>query len=87
MAAIPTLSGGMVSRDPHIKERDLFVEIEHAELGKRLVVGPPWRLSNTPVKVRRPAPLLGEHNQYVLSELLGIPQSEIDHLIKEQVVN
>ncbi len=87
VAAIPTLSGGMVSRDPHIKERDLFVEIEHAELGKRLVVGPPWRLSGTPVKVRRPAPLLGEHNQYVLGELLGMTQSEIDQLIEEQVVN
>ncbi len=87
VAATPTLSGGMVSRDPHIKERDLFVEIDHAELGKRLVVGPPWRLSATPVKVQRPAPLLGEHNQYILGELLGMPQSEIDQLIEEQVVN
>jgi crotonobetainyl-CoA:carnitine CoA-transferase CaiB-like acyl-CoA transferase len=77
----------MVSRDPHIRERNLFIEIEHPELGKRLVVGPPWRLSGTPVKVRRPAPLLGEHNQYVLGELLGMPQSEIDQLIEEQVVN
>jgi benzylsuccinate CoA-transferase BbsF subunit len=87
LAAIPTLSGDMVSRDPHIRERNLFIEIEHPELGKRLVVGPPWRLSGTPVKVRRPAPLLGEHNQYVLGELLGMPQSEIDQLIEEQVVN
>jgi benzylsuccinate CoA-transferase BbsF subunit len=87
VAAIPTLSDDMVSRDPHIKERDLFVEIEHPELGRRLVVGPPWRLSGTPVKVRRPAPLLGEHNQYVLGELMGMPQSEIDQLIEEQVVN
>ena len=87
VAAIPTLSGDMVSKDPHIKERDLFNEIEHAELGKRLVVGPPWRLSATPARVRRPAPLLGEHNQYVLGELLGMAQSEIDRLIEEQVVN
>jgi benzylsuccinate CoA-transferase BbsF subunit len=87
VAAIPTLKGGMVSRDPHIKTRDLFEEIEHAELGKRLVVGPPWRLSATPARVRRPAPLLGEHNQYVLGELLGMEQNEIDQLIEEKVVN
>jgi len=87
VAAILTLRGDMVSKDPHIKERGLFEEIEHPELGKRLVVGPPWRLSATPAKVRRPAPLLGEHNQYVLGELLGMTQSEIDQLIEEQVVN
>jgi crotonobetainyl-CoA:carnitine CoA-transferase CaiB-like acyl-CoA transferase len=87
VAAIPTLKGDMVSRDPHIIERDLFEEIEHPELGKRFVVGPPWKLSATPAKIRRPAPLLGEHNQYVLGELLGMTQSEIDRLIEEEVVN
>ena len=86
VAAIPTLRGDMVSKDPHIIERNLFGEIEHPELGKRLVVGPPWRLSATPAKVRRSAPLLGEHNQYVLSGLLGMEQSEIDRLVEEQVV-
>ena len=86
VAAVPTLRGDMVSKDPHIKERDLFGEIEHPELGNRLVVGPPWRLSATPAKVRRSAPLLGEYNQYVLGELLGMAQSEIDQLIEEQVV-
>lgn len=87
VATIPTLRGDMVSRDSHMKARDLFEEIEHPELGKRLIVGSPWRLSATPVKVHRPAPLLGEHNQYVLGELLGMAQNEIDQLIEEQVVN
>lgn len=87
VAAIPTLRGDMVSKDPHIIGRNLFDEIEHPELGKRLVVGPPWRLSATPAEVRRPAPLIGEYNQYVLGELLGMEQSEIDQLIEEQVVN
>ena len=86
VAAFPTLAGNMISTDPHIKERELFEEIEHPALGKRLVVGPPWRLSATPVKVQRPAPLIGQHNQYVLGELLGMAQSEIDQLIEEQVV-
>ncbi len=86
VAAAPSLSGEMVSKDPHSKERGLFVEVEHPEIGKKLVVGPPWKLSATPARVRQSAPLLGEHNQYVLGELLGMSQDEINQLVKEQVV-
>jgi len=86
VAAAPTLSGEMVSKDAHSIERGFFTEVEHPELGKRIVVGAPWRLSATPAKTPRPAPLMGEDNQYVLNELLGISQEEIDQLIEEQVV-
>lgn len=86
VAAAPSLSGEMVSEDPHSKERGFFTEVEHPEIGKRLVVGPPWRLSATPAQIRRPGPLLGEHNQYVLGELLCMSQSEIKQLIKERVI-
>jgi len=86
VATAPSLSGEMVSKDPHSQERGLFVEVDHPELGKRLVVGPPWKLSTTPARVRRSAPLLGEHNQYVLGELLGMSQDEIAQLLEEQVV-
>lgn len=86
VAAAPSLSGEMVSQDPHSKDRGFIIEVEHPEIRKRLVVGPPWRLSSTPAQVRRPGPLLGEHNQYVLGELLCMSQSEIEQLIKERVV-
>jgi len=43
-------------------------------------------MTATPVNLQRPAPLIGQHNQYVLGELLGMAQSEIDQLIEEQVV-
>jgi crotonobetainyl-CoA:carnitine CoA-transferase CaiB-like acyl-CoA transferase len=86
VAAAPTLSGEMVSKDAHSRERGFFTEVEHPELGKRIVVGAPWRLSATPAIKPRPAPLMGEHNQYVLNELLGISQEEIDQLVEEQVV-
>jgi crotonobetainyl-CoA:carnitine CoA-transferase CaiB-like acyl-CoA transferase len=44
--------------------------------------GIPWRLSDTPGRISRPAPLLGEHNQYVFGDLLGLPDVEIHRLIE-----
>jgi len=86
VAATPTLSGEMVAKDPYIQQRDIFCEIEHPEFGKRLVVRPPWMFSATPTKTPQSAPLLGQHNQYVLGELLGMTQEEINQLTEEQVV-
>jgi len=86
VAATPTLDGEMVFNDPHSKQRELFVAVEHPEIGERLVVGAPWRLSVTPAQINRAAPLLGEHNQYVLGELLGMSPGEIDKLVAERVV-
>jgi benzylsuccinate CoA-transferase BbsF subunit len=86
VAASPTLKGDMVAEDPHVRERRILVEVNHPEIGERLVVGPPWRLSATPARVPHPSPLLGEHNQYVLGELLGMSQDEIDQLVEEHVV-
>jgi len=86
VAAIPTFSGRMIPRDSHVKERGILAEVEHPEIGKRIVVGPPWRLSATPARIPRAAPLIGEHNQYVLGELLGMSHDEIDRLVEEEVV-
>ena len=86
IAAMPTFSGGMIPRDPHLKERGILAEVEHPEIGKRMVVGPPWRLSATPARIPRAAPLIGEHNRYVLGEMLGMSRDEIDRLVEEDVV-
>jgi formyl-CoA transferase len=48
--------------------------------------GPPWRFSKTPAGIRQPAPLLGQHNHYVLHELLGMSEEEIQRLVDEEVV-
>ena len=43
-------------------------------------------MSKTPGKIRCHAPLVGEHNDYVFGELLGMPQDEIDGLKEEKVI-
>ena len=51
--------------------------MEHPRAGKVRMVGAPVRLSETPGSVRTPAPMLGEHTDEVLRELLGLDADEI----------
>jgi len=44
------------------------------------------RLSETPGAIRRPAPRLGEHNDYVFRELLGLTKEEIERLIENKII-
>ena len=80
VAAAPSLSSEGLFRDAHLKERGVFTQVEHPVLGKDWVIRPPWRLSATPAGADRRSPLLGEHNDYVFKELLGLPAEEIEKL-------
>jgi len=51
-----------------------------------ILYGIPWKFSRTPGSIRRRAPLLGEHNQYVFCELLGMGEEEVSHLAEEKVL-
>lgn len=86
VAATPSLSNKGLFEDPHIKERGAFTQVEHPVLGKDWVISPPWKLSATPATIRRQAPLLGEHDQQVFGDLLGMPRDEIERLQAEQVI-
>jgi benzylsuccinate CoA-transferase BbsF subunit len=87
VAAVPVLDGAALAQDPHLQERGVLVNMEHPVIGSRIELGPPWRLSDTPAAIRRPSPLLGEHNNYVLGQLLGMPDQEIEELVREGVVS
>jgi benzylsuccinate CoA-transferase BbsF subunit len=82
VAAMPVMNLEDQFRDPHLREREIHLESEHPKVGLEFLHGIPWRLSDTPGRIRRPAPLLGEHNQYVFSELLGLPEVEIQRLME-----
>jgi len=71
--------------DPHLRARKAFVTIDAPVMGKLELVGLPWKMSDCQ-PVFRPAPILGEHNDYVLKELLGLSQAEIAELRKKEVI-
>lgn len=54
---------------PHLRTRDYFTEIEHAELGRLEYMGAPFKLPDCPGGPTTPAPLLGEHNEIVFEEI------------------
>jgi benzylsuccinate CoA-transferase BbsF subunit len=86
VAAMPVYDGADLVRDAHVQARGVIEEVEHPAMGKKKVLGPPWRFSKTPAEIRRPGPLMGQHNDYVLGELLGMSKQEIERLSEEQVV-
>lgn len=86
VAALPSLDSELLFTDPHVMERGLFEEVNHPLMGKRVVVSPPWKLSDTPTPPSRPAPLMGAHNEYVFGELLGMSLKEITELKEREVI-
>ncbi len=74
-----------MEHDPQLRHRHSFWKLNHPEIGKYRAVGPSFVLSKSPRELRR-APLLGEHNEYALKELLGMPDDEIAELIIEGII-
>jgi crotonobetainyl-CoA:carnitine CoA-transferase CaiB-like acyl-CoA transferase len=85
VAAAPSRDAWDLFRDPHLRARGVFVELDHPETGPRDFVGLPWKMSDCEPPLRRP-PLLGEHNDYVFGELLGLGKAEIGRLKKSGVI-
>ncbi len=85
----PALNAGQMLRDPHLRHRGIFESVNHPAargLGVREYLGRGWRLDNADVKVRGPAPDLGEANDFVLAELLALPPKNIAAMRADQVI-
>ena len=67
--------------DEHMKERGYYVYLDHPETGRAAYDGPPFKLSKTPGELCAPAPLLGEHTEYVCKKLLGLGDEKIAELL------
>ncbi|MFQ5990514.1 MAG: CaiB/BaiF CoA transferase family protein [Candidatus Methylomirabilales bacterium] len=75
----PIYDIAQVYEDPHIRDRDMVVELEHPVASKIKNIGIPVKLSLTPGQIRHPAPLLGQHTDEVLL-WLGLDSAEITRL-------
>jgi benzylsuccinate CoA-transferase BbsF subunit len=70
--------------DPQLKHRHFYWDFDHPEIGNFTYTGMPARLSKTPYEMK-PAPRLGEHNEYVYTQLLGMSDEEFVQLMAEGV--
>ena len=66
--------------DPQLEHREFFVTLDHPVMGATPYDGPVTRFSATPATLRSPAPLLGQHNEEVLHDVLGIDVARIREL-------
>jgi CoA:oxalate CoA-transferase len=76
----PILSIADFYNSPQTKAREYFVEVDHPVAGKADYPGPPYKWTETPATVRRPAPCLGEHNEEVYCQELGLSRDDLASL-------
>lgn len=86
IAAMPSFKGEELFTDPHIIATGGVVAIDHAVLGRRLTIAPPYRMSATPAAVPATAPCIGADNAYVFGEILGLSPSEMSELEAAKVI-
>ncbi len=75
-----------LANDPQLKARGFFVELDHPELGKTISDAVPIKMSDTPAKYSRAAPILGQDNDYVYGELLGMSEDDMVGLRERGVI-
>ena len=85
LAAAPSRNARDLYADPHLRARGAFLKVDHPELGELELVGAPWKMSDAEMPARH-APLLGEHNEYVLRELLGLSEPEVSELRQNDII-
>jgi crotonobetainyl-CoA:carnitine CoA-transferase CaiB-like acyl-CoA transferase len=81
----PVYSYDQILADPHIKARNMVVEIDHPKMGRMKSLGIPVKSTGDLLAIRRPAPWLGQHSADVLKEA-GYSDSELDALFTDGVI-
>ena len=82
----PVNSVADVFADPQVLARQMLIELRHPTLGTLKQAGFPYNFSATPAEPRRHPPLLGEHTDEVLRDLLGLGPEQIAHLRGEGAI-
>jgi crotonobetainyl-CoA:carnitine CoA-transferase CaiB-like acyl-CoA transferase len=72
-----------VFNHPQAEAREMKIEIEHPTIGTVEFPGFPYKFSRTPAELHRPPPLLGEHTEEVLKELLGYSPEQVASLYEQ----
>ncbi len=81
----PFNTPGTLLTDPHFRERGYWKEIDHPVVGRLIYPGAPFRMDEGGWQIRRPAPLLGQHNEEVYGKL-GYSKEDLIHLRQSGVI-
>ena len=82
----PSLDVGRVLEEPQLRETGYFTERQTSDGETRDLPGLPWRSDQWPEERVAAAPVLGQDNDYVYRELLGLSEPEVERLVREQVI-
>jgi len=75
-----------VLNDAHVREREMVQHVSHPSGELVPLLGPVAKFSATPSAIRLPPPLLGQHTEEVLCDLLGMSADEVKELRREQII-
>jgi crotonobetainyl-CoA:carnitine CoA-transferase CaiB-like acyl-CoA transferase len=83
IAAGPVLDEAAALSDPQLHERGFFHLLEHPSCGVHFHPGANFAMSRTPPQMWRAAPTLGQDNEYVYKDVIGVTDAEYDELIAD----
>ncbi len=86
VAAAPSFSIDQLWGNPHLAERNAFEVVDHPVLGSQPLITSPCRLSATPPAIKTHGTMLGEYNDYVYGDLLGLSEREIRDLARQDII-
>jgi crotonobetainyl-CoA:carnitine CoA-transferase CaiB-like acyl-CoA transferase len=86
VAAFPTLGPRDLVEDMHMRARGYHVQLPHPVAGTHIHAGIAWKMSGTPCRVRKAAPVLGADTDSILREMLGCSDAEIQRLHEDEVL-
>jgi benzylsuccinate CoA-transferase BbsF subunit len=87
VAAFPSMTTKDIAEDPQLEGRGFFVRLSHPEVGVRTNTGIPWVLAHSAAHVRSPAPLLGQHTDQVMRDILGYSEQRIAELKERKILD
>jgi len=86
VAAFPSMTVEELINDEHTVARGNMAQLDHPLIGKRTVVGVPWKFSETPAGVYHHAPLMGAANEEIFCGRLGMSKEQFDEYVEKQII-
>ena len=75
-----------LASDPQLRARNFFIELDHPELGRTISDATPIKLSETPARYNRAAPMKSQDNNYIYKQLLGMSEDELTELRQQGII-